>query len=83
MIVERVGDPTFTLTVSLAEMRLLTVAADMLGSPASDTPSFPLSNELQEQFDDLYYILTSGDGGLDEDARETTGALGIEEEAAE
>ncbi len=83
MDVERVGAPTFKLTVSLKEMRMLVVATDMLGNAASDTPKHPLNNELQGAYDDLYYTLTT-EGGMDEDARETTDALGIEaKEAAE
>jgi ribosomal protein S7 len=78
MDVERVGAPTFTLTVNLREMRLLTVAMDMLGNEARDTPKHPLSRELQGEYDDLYYELTSEGVGVDEDTAETLDALGIE-----
>ena len=75
--------PTFTLIVSQQEMRLLVVAADMLGSPMSDTPSFPLSSEQRDLFDGLYSALT-GLEGMDEDTLDTLKALGIvAKEAAE
>ena len=77
MDVERSGSPTFTLTVSEEEMRMLVVAADMLGTAASDTPAFPLSIELQDQYNDLYYNLIDSPFGLGEDTAVTLEALGI------